>query len=86
MKGFNKTHYLGRLGRWVATLRKSRELGQDQVSELAGLAKGTLSKIEQGQVDPQASTLVRVAGALKLPSWKIFDVPALAEVPQDNGT
>ncbi len=62
----NKNEFLRRLGTWIAKLRKLRGLGQDKLTEEAGLARGTLSKIENGIVDPRATTIVKVAHALEI--------------------
>ncbi len=76
MAQFKKNIFLKRLGAWIAKLRKSRGLGQDKLSSEAGLAKGTLSKIENGTVDPKASTLVKVAHALEVKPHIILDLEA----------
>lgn len=74
MKGFKKTDFLGRLGRWVLKLRKLRGFGQDELTREAGLSKGTVSKIENGVVDPRATTLVKLAHALEVPPPQILEL------------
>lgn len=60
------------MGAWVLKLRKSKGIGQDRLTSEAGLAKGTVSKIEGGDVDPKASTLVKLANALDVPPSKML--------------
>jgi len=71
---FNKSAFLKKLGRHVAKLRKSKGYSQDRLCLEAGFARGTLSRIEAGLVDPQASTLVRVADTIGVQRKTIFDV------------
>ena len=76
MKDREKRRYLKELGGWLQTLRTQRCIGQDQLSHLAGLARGTVSKIENGIVDPRATTLVRLAKAMRVPAAKLLEICA----------
>ena len=42
------------------------KLSQYKLSELSGVPRTTLVRIEQGQVEPRISTLRRIATALKI--------------------
>lgn len=55
-----------RLGRALRDERKSRGLKQAEVARLTGVGLATLSHLEQGNADPRASTILRVAEALRL--------------------
>ena len=72
---FNKNAYLVRLGKNIERVRKSKAYSQDRASLEAGLARGTLSKIEQGKVEPKITTLVLLAFVLGVPAKRLIDVP-----------
>jgi len=72
MRTFNRDKFLKKLGNWLLTLRKKRNLAQDALTEKAGLARGIVSKIENGTVDPRATTLVKLAHALDVPPPKVL--------------
>lgn len=65
--------FLKRLGKQIAKVRKSKGYSQDRLSLEAGLARGTLSKIEAGMRDSRASTLYRIAETLDQPIGRLFD-------------
>ena len=74
MKGTEKDRFLRRLGEWLQRLRRARGLGQDRLTEVAGVASGTVSKIENGTVDPRATTLVKLARALDVPPPTLLEL------------
>ncbi|MBL9103617.1 MAG: ImmA/IrrE family metallo-endopeptidase [Myxococcales bacterium] len=47
--------------------RESRRLTQAQLAEAAGLAQGTVSKLEGGLLEPQGDTLTAIAEVLRYP-------------------
>lgn len=71
---FNLQDFKARLGAHIAKVRASKGYSQDRVCLEAGLARGTLSKIESGLVDPKASTLARTAATIGVPLKKLMDV------------
>lgn len=71
---FNKAPFLRALGANVARLRKSKGYSQDRLALEAGFSRGTLSKIEKGMVDPQATTLARIAATIGVPLPKIMEI------------
>jgi transcriptional regulator with XRE-family HTH domain len=71
---FDQEVFLSRLGTHIAKVRASRGYSQDRLCLEAGLARGTLSKIENGLVDPKASTLARTAETLGVPLKKLMDL------------
>jgi transcriptional regulator with XRE-family HTH domain len=71
---FKKNAFLRRLGSRIATLRSSKGYSQDRLCLEAGFARGTLSKIESGLVDPKASTLARIAITIGVPFRKLVDL------------
>lgn len=74
MKPFEKPEFLRRFGAWLLKLRKNKGLGQDQLTQKAGLARGTVSKIESGTVDPKVTTIARLAGALDITPSQVLDM------------
>jgi transcriptional regulator with XRE-family HTH domain len=72
---FNKKNFLAQLGGHIARLRKSQGYSQDRLCLEAGFARGTLSRIEAGLVDPRASTIARIADTLGLQRKKFFEFP-----------
>ena len=71
---FDKKIFLKNLGSRISRLRKSKGYSQDRLCLEAGFARGTLSRIEAGLVDPQASTLARIADTIDIPIKKILDI------------
>ncbi len=62
-----------------SNIRRIRERGGLTLTDAAGaagLTKGTLSKIEQGQMSAPISTLIRIAGALSVPLVDFFAAEA----------
>jgi transcriptional regulator with XRE-family HTH domain len=70
---FNKKTFLRDLGSHIAKLRASRGYSQDRLCLEAGFARGTLSKIESGLVDPKSTTLARIAETLDISLKKLTD-------------
>jgi DNA-binding XRE family transcriptional regulator len=66
----------GRLGRWVRAKRLSMGLSLPDVAKLAGISKGTLSRIENGKSNITVDTLSRLSKALDVPAMKLMDVAA----------
>lgn len=49
----------------IRSIRKSRNLTQKQLGELAGIAEPTIRRYELGKLNPKYETLVKIAAALK---------------------
>ncbi len=71
---FNKRRFLKDLGAHIAKVRRSKGYSQDRTCLEAGLARGTLSKIEAGKVEPRVTTLALVAITLDVPLKKLTDI------------
>lgn len=56
------------LGKRIRDLRDRRDLTGQELAERAGLAQGTLSKIEQGRVLPSIDLLCRLGATLQVPT------------------
>lgn len=66
------------LGERVRALRKARNWTLEQAARQAGLARSTLSKIENGQMSPTYDALKKLATGLEI------SVPQLFTPPQDE--
>jgi transcriptional regulator with XRE-family HTH domain len=70
----DRANYLMTLGRNVRTLREKvrPRLSQERLSEVAGLHRTEIGKLEHGQVDPRLITLHLVAHALNAELEDLF--------------
>jgi len=57
-------------------MRRSRGYSQDRLYLEAGFSRGTVSKIENGRVDPQIYTLMRIADTIGVPLKSLVDLSA----------
>jgi transcriptional regulator with XRE-family HTH domain len=62
-----------RLAKKIRELRQAKSMTIQQVSELAGLSKGLVSKIETCNVSPPIATMAKIAQALNVPLGEFFD-------------
>ncbi|MCV2892351.1 helix-turn-helix domain-containing protein [Lentibacter sp. XHP0401] len=67
------------LGARVRDLRKSLGLTLEQASKQAGLARSTLSKIENGQMSPTYEALKKLAQGLEISVPQLFTPPETAQ-------
>jgi transcriptional regulator with XRE-family HTH domain len=75
------TRHLERaLGGKIRMIRRERDYSVLDLSNLAGISGGMLSKIENGQISPSLSTLQSIAKALNVPLSLLF---AASEERQD---
>lgn len=63
---------LERLGEQIQTLRNRRGLTQEQLAKKAGLSRAYLARLETGRHDPSATTLAKLATALRVPISSLF--------------
>lgn len=68
------------LGARVRELRKARGLTLEQAGAQAGLARSTLSKIENGQMSPTYEALKKLAEGLAISVPQLFTPPSRAQV------
>lgn len=54
------------LGRKIYVLREERKLSQSKLEVEAGLSFGTISRIENGVINPTKETIIKIAKALEL--------------------
>jgi len=68
------------LGQRVRELRKAKDWTLEQAAKRAGLARSTLSKIENGQMSPTYDALKKLATGLGIPVPQLFTPPAKDQV------
>jgi transcriptional regulator with XRE-family HTH domain len=59
-------------GRNIKNFRLKREMTQEQLAELAGIACNYLGEIERGEKNPTALVVYKLSRALKVPVSKIL--------------
>lgn len=64
---------LKELGNHIKKLRKERKLTLSSLCYMNGLEPSTISRIEQGIVEPKYLTLLRLAEAFGLPIKELLD-------------
>lgn len=60
------------LGKRIKEIRISRNLTQEQLSELTDIGASSLSKIESGYFHPTDENLEKIAKALKVEPYKLY--------------
>jgi len=68
------------LGQRVRELRKARDWTLEQAAQQAGLARSTLSKIENGQMSPTYDALKKLAVGLEISVPQLFTPPSKGQV------
>ncbi|WP_194095310.1 helix-turn-helix domain-containing protein [Marivivens aquimaris] len=68
------------LGARVRELRKERDWTLEQAAQHAGLARSTLSKIENGQMSPTYEALKKLAVGLSISVPQLFTTPSRSQV------
>jgi transcriptional regulator with XRE-family HTH domain len=66
--------YLKRLGERIRKIRQSKGYSQDRLYLEAGFSRGTMSKIENGIVNPQILTLRKIADTIGVTLKYLVDV------------
>ncbi len=59
-------------GRVLRRIRRDRELSQDALADLAGMASKHVSELERGRKEPRLGTLVQLADALGMSSSELL--------------
>jgi transcriptional regulator with XRE-family HTH domain len=72
------------LGERLRYWRSRQSLTQAEIERRAGLAHNALSRIENGQVDPQFDTVTRIAEALGMSFEELQQRPIAVSRPPEN--
>jgi transcriptional regulator with XRE-family HTH domain len=78
--GTNGTAQPVDLGARVRELRKAQDWTLEQAAKQAGLARSTLSKIENGQMSPTYEALKKLAVGLQISVPQLFTPPSREQV------
>ncbi len=69
------------IGERIRHIRKSKRIGQIELSKLSGVAQGGISDIELGKREAYPSTLERLATALDVPTTAFFEGEGTPPIP-----
>ena len=61
------------IGARLKSLRESKKLTQEKLSEKVDINPVHLSNIERGVANPSLALLIRIAKALEVELWELFD-------------
>jgi len=61
------------IGKRIQELRKARGLSQEKIAEKADISSTYLSRIECGRENPTLDMLIKLADALEVEIWEMFD-------------
>jgi len=61
------------IGRRIKELRKSKGLSQEKLAEKAETSTNYLSRMERGTENPTLDMLIKLANALEVEMWEMFD-------------
>lgn len=64
---------MGDFGSNLRAIRKELGMTQEEVSERSGVQAGEISRIERGKRDPQVSTLIKLAKAVRVPPGRLLE-------------
>jgi transcriptional regulator with XRE-family HTH domain len=64
---------VGDFGSNLRAIRKELGMTQEEVSERSGVQAGEISRIERGKRDPQVSTLIKLAKAVRVPPGRLLE-------------
>lgn len=75
------THALGQL---IRDAREAREMSQTELGNLVYRRQAAISQMENGQMEPPASTVMLLAAALEKPITYFFPRPWVRHVPKED--
>ncbi len=70
-----------RIGIQVRNFREAKNISQEELANQAGLATGTIGKIERGIDNPKTDTLLRIAHELEVPCQLLFEISDAEKPP-----
>lgn len=63
-----------RISNRLNQIMEEQNISFRQLSKMSGVSHSTIYKIVNYQEDPRQSTMIKIAGALKLPVEEVFDL------------
>ena len=76
-----QSNFIKLLGEELEMVRKKKGLTQEQVAEVAGIARERISEIENGKKNTTLATLEKIMDALDIEPQEIFNFSRLNNVP-----
>ena len=70
----HKDDFIYNIGRRIASLRKEKDVSQEELAEKCERVVNTISNLERGLGDPKISTLRKIAQSLNVSLLAILDV------------
>jgi transcriptional regulator with XRE-family HTH domain len=61
------------IGKRIKEIRRSKHLSQEQLAEKADINSKYLSRMERGTENPTLDMLIKLANALDVEMWEMFD-------------
>ncbi len=61
------------IGDRIRAIREAKKLSQGDIEERSGLLRAYISRVENGHTVPAVETLEKIAQALKVPLYQLFD-------------
>lgn len=61
-----------KVGQRIKVERTKKEMSQEELAELALIARGTIGLIERGESSPTVETIKQIADALEIEVYKLF--------------
>lgn len=58
----------------VLEIRGDKRWSAEQLARIARLSRSTISRIENDQVDPTRTQMIKIARAFKMPVYEVFDL------------
>lgn len=58
----------------IREVRKEVGMTQEQLAKVLGINRATLSRYESGDIDPPSSQFYRIADALGVHTWELFEL------------
>lgn len=68
----------------IRAKRKEAKLTQDDLAKKVGINRATLSKYENGQIEPPFSQLVKIADALQVPVYELMGYSLKHDTPENR--
>mgnify|MGYP002624452455 CR=1 FL=1 len=62
-----------RFGKKIKLIRFKREISQEKFSEMSGISRSVMGKIERGEISTTLASVEKIASALNLSIVELFD-------------
>ena len=73
MVNMKEKEFLKQIGKQIARYRKERKMTQEELSDLCEMEQSALARIESGNTNVTAGTILKIGKALDVPVKEFFD-------------